>query len=355
MKTSSSHILKNNWYVAAFSREVGEKLLARKLLGTPVVLYRTSNGVVAALEDRCAHRMLPLSAGYLHEDHLVCGYHGMTFNAEGQCIRVPGESKIPLNACVRTFPVVERDRLIWIWMGEAAAADPVLVPDFGRLNDPGWTAVHFYDLLKADYRLLIDNLLDLSHLTFLHGRTIGTAAVAEAPVEVKQEGEHLSVHRDIVGALAPPFFARQGNFKKPVKRWQTTNYLAPSICVIEVGCNALEPGDGLGMIEGAAHHLATPETEETTHYFFVFVRSHRLDDEPLSEFIRDSVNVTLGEDKMALELQHSVLSPAERDNPVVAAIAADSAPIRGRRILERQLARERMQVGSAASPATNQQ
>src|SRR5690349_16465918 len=198
-------LVKNSWYVAAFSDEVQGKLLARTILGTPVVMYRRSDDAVVALEDRCAHRRLPLSFGFLENDNVVCGYHGMTFDDAGRCIRVPGQEKIPEGACVRSFPVMERHNVVWIWVGKRELADPSSVPDLDRLAHPDWIASKGYTLLHSDYRLLNDNLLDLSHVAFVHGKTIGNAAVAEAPIAVKQDGSVVSVHRDIVGAMAPPF------------------------------------------------------------------------------------------------------------------------------------------------------
>ena len=337
----------NAWYVAAFSSEIQGGLLARKFLGKAVVLYRRGDDTVAALEDRCAHRRLPLSFGYVENDQVVCGYHGMAFNGQGQCTRIPGQEKIPASACVRSFPVVERHRLVWIWMGDPSLADPGLVPDMGRLDRPDWIPSQGYCHLNADYRLLNDNLLDLSHVAFVHGRTIGNAAVAESPIEVSQQGSVVRVHRDVVGAMAPPFYTCLGKYTKPIHRWHTVNYHAPSICVIEVGCRALHEGDGLGEITGCVMHLATPETETSTHYFWAFVRNFRQVDEFLTRYIQEAVDATHNEDKVVVELQQSALTPDECDNPVQTAIAVDSGPIRGRRVLQAMMADEQRERAPA--------
>lgn len=331
---------RNAWYVAAFSKEVQRTLLAREYLGTKVVMYRRLDGTIAALEDRCAHRMLPLSFGYLQEDSLVCGYHGMTFDASGKCTRVPGQDRVPAAACVRAFPIVERHHLAWIWMGDPEAADPAQIPDLGRLADPAWVASEGYTHLEADYRLLNDNLLDLSHVTFVHGRTIGNAAVAESPISVSQDGPVVSVHRDVVGAMAPPFYAELGKYRKPIHRWHTVNYHAPSICVIEVGCRPLEEGDGVGTIVGCVMHLVTPATDNVSHYFWAFVRNFRQGEPALTEYIRKAVGATHEEDKVVVELQHKSLSRVDRDNPVALAIGVDAGPLRGRRMLNELIARE---------------
>lgn len=339
----------NAWYVAAFASEVEQKMLPRKLLGTAVVLYRRSDDVVAALEDRCAHRRLPLSFGFIEHDQVVCGYHGLAFNSEGRCTRVPGQENIPPAACVRAFPVVERHRLIWIWMGDPTLADADLIPDLWRLNDPEWIPSEGYHHLNADYRLLNDNLLDLSHVAFVHGRTIGNSAVAESPIQVNQKDQVVSVHRDVVGAMAPPFYTYLGQYSKPIHRWHTVNYHAPSICVIEVGCKPLEGDDGVGEIRGCVMHLATPETEDTTHYFWAFIRNFRQTDEFLTTYIRNAVGATHGEDKVVIELQQSVLDANERANPVNVAIAVDGGPIRGRRVLESMIKSETAQSAAATA------
>ncbi len=340
--------VRNAWYVAAFAREVQGKLLARTFLGTKVVLYRRSDGGVVALEDKCAHRMMPLSFGYLEDDKVVCGYHGMAFEASGQCVRIPGQARIPAAACVRAFPLVEKHALVWIWLGEKDLADESLIPDCTRMNHPDWVPSEGYSHLKADYRLLNDNLLDLSHVAFVHSRTIGNAAVAEAPIKVTQSNGVVSVHRDVVGAMAPPLFALLGRFTKPVHRWHTVNYHPPSTCIIEIGCKALEAGDGLGSMEGVVMHLVTPESEHASHYFWAFIRKFRQDEPALTAYIRDAIDATHTEDKVVVELQHEALTAEQRNNPVGLPIIVDGGPLRGRELLDAMIRAERG-AGSTAS------
>lgn len=325
--------IRNAWYVAAFSKELPSGLLSRTILGVKVVFYRRQDGAVTALEDKCSHRRLPLSFGYQQGDNLVCGYHGLVFAPDGKCVAIPGQQRIPPAACVRTFAVEEANGLIWIWMGEAQSADLSLLPDVSRMGDPEWVPSEGYCHLEADYRLLVDNLLDLSHVAFVHGRTIGNTAVAESPIKVSQEGTVVSVHRDVVGAMAPPFYQHLGEFQKPIHRWHTVNYYAPAACIIEIGCEALEEGDGQGRIEGCVMHLMTPETETTTHYFWAFVRHFRQQDLALTEYIKRAITTTHGEDKVVVELQHANLTPEQRDNPIDVAIIVDGGPVRARRVL----------------------
>ncbi len=342
--------LKNTWYVAAFARDVRDKLIARRYLDVPVVLYRRLDGQVVALEDRCPHRSLPLSLGILRDDHLTCGYHGMQFDSNGSCVRIPGQDTIPARANVRSFPVIERHGLVWIWLGERSRAESTPVPELSVLDDDNWVASDGYHWLGADYRLLVDNLLDLSHLTFVHGRTIGNTAVAEAPIHVTQDGEVVKVRRDIVGAMAPAFYAYLGQYRKPIHRWQVVNYHLPSTCVIDIGCKALEPGDGIGDLVGQVIHLATPESAKSTHYFWAFVRRFRQRDDALTEYIRQAIADTLDEDKATIEAQFAALDPAILDQPVSLALQVDQGPIRGRRLLARRLDAER--AGTAPPPET---
>src|SRR5262245_13208923 len=169
--------LRNNWYVGAWSHEVsGDGLLSRKLLGEAVLFFRQSNGAVAALRDRCAHRFAPLSLGRREGDCVRCMYHGLVFDAEGRCTEEPGREHPSHGLKVRTYPIVERWKQVWIWMGDPALADPALIPDCHFQDSPEWASIPAYIHYSADYRLILDNLLDFSHLTFVHATTLGGSA-----------------------------------------------------------------------------------------------------------------------------------------------------------------------------------
>src|SRR4051812_40674516 len=183
--------IKNQWYVAGWASELTQQPLARTLLGEPVVMYRTASGEVVALEDRCCHRNLPLSHGRVEGDCLSCGYHGMVYNTAGECIRVPGQDTVPPGARVLKFPLVEKDSVLWIWMGDAAAANVAGVPDYPIHADPRWAHKGNHYLIKCHYELIHDNLIDLSHVGYVHGKTIGgtPAAHSEAQMFVERKGD----------------------------------------------------------------------------------------------------------------------------------------------------------------------
>ena len=190
--------LENSWYAAAWDDEIGDTPLARRILDRPVVLFRGDDGNAIALADRCIHRHAPLSHGRVEGAGIRCGYHGLLFASDGTCIEVPGQTKVPPGASVKSYPVVERDRFVWIWMGDPARADAASVPDYHWNDDPEWKSVQGRFHVAGDYRLIVDNLLDLSHVQFVHGATLGTDRIAQFPVEVSRDGDR--VHVSIAGS-----------------------------------------------------------------------------------------------------------------------------------------------------------
>ncbi len=175
-------LLRNCWYVAAWDHEIlGDTLLERTILGQSLVLYRKSDGEPVAMNNKCPHRHAPLSMGRKQGDTLRCMYHGLVFDPTGQCVEIPGQTTIPAGTCVRTYPVVQRHRWIWIWMGEPELADVSLIPDTPAQTDTRWRMLPGYKNFAADYLLISDNLLDFSHLSYVHERTLGGSPnIAEA-------------------------------------------------------------------------------------------------------------------------------------------------------------------------------
>src|SRR5216684_597579 len=168
----------NAWYAAAWDVDIKQALFPRTICGKHVVMYRQGNGEVTALEDACWHRLVPLSKGRLEGDSVVCGYHGLKYNSSGRCTFMPSQETINPSACVRAYPVVERHRFVWLWMGDPAMADPALVPDMHWNDDPAWAGDGKTIHVKCDYRLVVDNLMDLTHETFVHG---GSTAMKPSP------------------------------------------------------------------------------------------------------------------------------------------------------------------------------
>lgn len=224
--------LRNSWYVAGFANEIGERPLARRILGDSVLLYRLSDGKAVALQNRCPHRLVPLSLGQRVGDEIQCRYHGLKFAGDGRCTFIPGQSVIPPNARAVSFPLVERHGLAWIWIGRAELASETAIPDLPWLGDPHWRQSPGYHHFECDYRLMTDNLLDLSHETYVHRHTIGNQAaqsIADFPVEITvEDGVIIRVHREMPGIDPPPFFAMILKSSQPIDRWQTAIYMPPA-------------------------------------------------------------------------------------------------------------------------------
>jgi phenylpropionate dioxygenase-like ring-hydroxylating dioxygenase large terminal subunit len=331
--------LRNCWQSAGFSSEISHSILARRLLDEPIIMYRTEAGQVVALADRCAHRALPLSLGRLRGDSIQCGYHGMTFDSTGTCVGVPGQDSIPGRAVVKTYPIVERYNVVWIWMGDPELANPSLVPDVHYFDDPEWTPVFGYHHINADYRLLNDNLLDLSHESFVHVETIGNRSVADSPVSARIVDERVvHAYRFMSDCEPPPFYVRAAGFTTNIDRWHLTIYTPPGLCLIENG--SMPTGaDKSTARERRVINLVTPETATSSHYFWGTARGYDLDDADLSEFIQTQTAETFSQDKVILEAQQRSLGP-DPDQAFPVTIKVDSGPILGRRLLASMIAAE---------------
>ena len=335
--------LQNVWYVAGFESELAQAdTVARRFLGTPVVMYQASNGELAALEDLCPHRLMPLSFGKRVGDELQCGYHGLRFSTQGQCTLAPGQDTPPAKACVRTFPLVARHSLLWIWMGERERADVALVPDIHWNGDPAWAASRGYHHIEADFRLSNDNLLDLAHESYVHMKTIGNVeeeSIADFPLKVSVEGENLvRAHREMPNIVPPPFFAMVLDHQGRIDRWQTAIHVAPSFNMTDFGVYPVGTPRA-GAFRSHVLHLLTPETERSTHYFWSLTRNYRLQDEALTESIRKAIDATFSEDAVVLQTQQRQLDIYGGNVPRTA-IKLDEAPGRARRLLEALVRRE---------------
>jgi phenylpropionate dioxygenase-like ring-hydroxylating dioxygenase large terminal subunit len=330
--------LKNHWYVAALANEVAEQPLARTILGQPVVLWRTPDGTAVALEDRCCHRRVPLSLGKVVGDNLQCIYHGLEFAASGQCMLVPGQDQVPAGARVTAYPVVERYSWLWIWMGDPALADPATICDFHWFTDPAWGSRSTRLHAKANWQLIVDNLLDLTHLTYVHHSTIGTMAntlKAETSFERLEDG--VRVTRWTMDAPPPPSFALVGGFKGNVDRWQIITHSAPSFVRLNVGACDAGTGAREGRREGGINmwnlNAVTPETETTSHYFWGQAHDFSPHDAAVTEKVFGQIALAFQEDLGVLEGQQRMFDfdPSHQMTDIRADAAANAA----RRLLAR--------------------
>ena len=337
---------KNCWYVAAWDHEVTQKPLARTLLCEPIVLFRREDGGAVALEDRCCHRALPLSMGKVIGDRLQCGYHGLEFNPAGECVMIPGQDMIPPDAKVKSYPLVERWKWLWIWMGDPALADDRLIPNWWWFDHPEWELVKGkYLKLGCNYQLITDNLLDLSHLAYVHLNTLGTTDISEFPIKTDREKDMVRMTRWIIDRPAPPMFQALGNFEGTVDRWQIVETFSPCLTQIRAGacdagsCNPDlgEPGEGMHI---RSLNAPTPETKTSTYYFFGHARDFAIGNKEVSDDLFSMVSQTFDEDVVILEAQQKMLTDWPENGLID--INLDAPGIAVRRMLARDIEAEQV-------------
>lgn len=337
--------LRNAWYVAGFADEFGaDRPLARTLLGEPLVFFRGAGGTLAALADRCPHRFAPLSAGQVGEGGAIeCPYHGLRFDADGRCVHNPhGGGAIPKAAAVRSYAVRERDRLVWLWAGDAAAADEALIPDFSSVTSaPDDAAVRGYLPTACDAQLLVDNILDLTHADYLHAGSLGSGALSRCRPQVTDLGARSArVAWISSGDLAPPAFdmhlRQQG---QPTDQWTEVTWTAPGCMLLNVGATLQGEPRAQG-IDTLNLHLATPETEGRCHYWYWTTRNFAIDARA-NEHVRGLIEHAFSQqDKPMLEAQQRRIGAAEFWSLKPVLLPGDAGAVRVRRKLQDLVAKE---------------
>lgn len=344
--------IRNAWYVAATSAEcVTERPLGRTLLGEKVVLFRTPEGEAAALEDRCCHRLAPLSLGDVEEGGLRCRYHGMKFAPSGQCVEIPGQKEVPPAMCVRSFPVVERHGFLWIWLGDPRLANPAQIVDCHWNGAPGWPTASGYIHYRANYQLIADNLLDFSHLTFVHRTTLANAAFPNARPEVVPFDSGVRLYRQILDCEPSPLHRMAGRFSGRVDFWNRQVWWLPSVFENWAG-SAVAGGEGPPHERPGALHfrhfsLLTPETETSTHYFWIHPCEFPDGDASLIDAVGEGIRVAFEEDRWIIEAQQAVMDRSPGVKPK--GLASDVALNRIRRMIAQRI-EEESDTGRAVIP-----
>ncbi|CAM5499753.1 Rieske 2Fe-2S domain-containing protein [Eoetvoesiella caeni] len=341
--------LKNCWYMAGWDYElIDSKMLARKLLNEPVLFYRGESGKVVALADRCCHRGAALSMGRREGDDVRCMYHGLKFNADGKCIEIPGQEMIPPKLGVHSYPVVERDHLIWIWMGDPALADESQIIDFPYLSDPAWRGMPDYIHYESNYLLIVDNLSDFAHLAWVHTHTLGGSeeyAYKTKPASVERLERGFRVTRWHMNSAPPPFHRKVIDNNNNVDRWNVGHMQVPGIFFLESGFAPAGAGAEKGNKEGAKEYrncqFITPETESTTHFFFSYLHNFEVDNYNVTLSLHDSLIEGFMEDKHIIERQQRILD--EDPDFKLLAIAADGPLSHFRWTMDKLIAAERQQ------------
>ena len=333
---------RNCWYVAAWDHEVRRlHPMRRLLLGEPVVLYRVSDGTPVALEDRCCHRHAQLSRGRVRGDAIECAYHGLRFASDGTCIHIPSQTHIPAAARVRSFPVAEKYHWVWIWPGDPALADESRIPDFGVMDHPDWSWRGETLRVAGNAMLVIENLMDLTHLPVLHRTTLADTAIPEndIPVEYRIEGDTVLVDRWVLDTPVPAYFRMLADFAPDarVDRWINTIFTPPSFVRIEIGAaeagSGARDGDRGRAVTAWNLNAITPETAASAHYFWVQAQDFAGGDPSISELDFALVHTAFEEDLAVIagQQENIDIDPAAPRLD----IAADRAGVQARRIVER--------------------
>jgi vanillate O-demethylase monooxygenase subunit len=307
-------LIRNCWYVAALGVEVSRAPISRRLLGVDVALYRTLAGEPVAMRNRCPHRSFPLAKGKVVGDTLVCGYHGMQFDPAGRCVNLPSMSVTPTGARVRTFDVVERGPLIWIWMGEADCADPALIPETPWLASPQWKTVNGQFHIKSDYVSMHENLLDQTHFPFLHPGAIGTPEYARSKLSIRRDGDVVIIDRLLKNSPPPGVYATPtGLAGKPVDRYSEARFQSPALHVAFARIvDTAAPAGELSEYRFNITHAFTPETQGSIHYWWFNSRDFDLGNPASNEFLHAASAKAYLEDVAALEWIHeTVLGDSE--------------------------------------------
>jgi vanillate O-demethylase monooxygenase subunit len=341
-----SNWLTNAWYVAAWDAEVDQTPFTRTICGVPIMFYRRLDRHVVAMRDACPHRLLPLSMGIREGDSIRCRYHGLTLGPDGCAEQMPIRTD-PVNSriCAETYVTHERHRFIWVWIGDRDKAGPSLIPDLWPCSAPGWTFDGGYYPIACDYRLMIDNLMDLTHETYVHSGSIGQPEIMDAPVETHVENDRVLVMRWMPGVDAPPFW--RGALKKEglVDRWQICQFMLPAAVMIDVGVAPVGAGATLQSHDQGARGMVvdfmTPETETTHHYFWGMARNFDIDDVGFTARFKRQQGGVFAEDREILEAQQGAI--VAHPDLSLTAYRIDEGGVRSRQLIARAIRAQQME------------
>lgn len=307
-------LIKDCWYVAALGHEVSRDVISKRLLGIDVALYRTMAGEPVAVRNRCPHRSFPLSKGRLEGDVLVCGYHGMAFHPSGRCVKMPALPIVPSHADVRSYPLLEKGPLIWIWLGHPDRADESLVPDTEWLASPAWKTVNGFFPIKADYVSMHENLLDQTHFPFLHPGAIGTPEYARSKLEARMEGDSVVIDRALLNSPPPGVYAMPTGLEgKPVNRYSEARFVSPALHrafarIVDMH----DPSGTPRTFRFNITHIFTPETHQSMHYWWFCSRDFKHEDAAIDAHLLAASTKAYKEDVDALEwIMNNILHDAE--------------------------------------------
>jgi vanillate O-demethylase monooxygenase subunit len=331
--------LRNQWYVVATSAELTDQPIGRRICNQPLALFRRTDGSPAVIADRCGHRKFPLSRGRVVGDDIECGYHGIRFAGNGRCTLVPSQETLPKGLDVRAYAVAEGSALVWVWMGEADQADYSLLPRIIENDGPGWEPVFGYHHVNANYQLVVDNLLDLTHLAIVHKTTLAGPGLLENPLQVTVEGDVVRGLRTMPNVDPAPIFRVIRDFPGRIDRRQSYSFHLPSHVFIRVGAVPAGSNEDIEVPHHVVINHLVPETETTTHYFWSVSRCMAVGDAEVSKRMYAMNRMAFDEDMLVLAAQQEMLAD-DPDGGVLANVDGDRAAAAARRIVRRRLAEE---------------
>jgi phenylpropionate dioxygenase-like ring-hydroxylating dioxygenase large terminal subunit len=347
--------LRNAWYIAAWPEELGgDTLLGRTILGEQVLMFRDADGVAHAIGDRCPHRFAPLHLGRHVGNAVQCGYHGLEFSPDGRCSRNPhGNGTLPQEASVPTYPLVERYGMVWIWMGSGAADDSSIPSDFAFAGDGKRAHIKGYLHVKANYLLLVDNLMDLSHGLYLHAGVLATEEMREdfAP-QARLEGDVVACEREQPNIKPPAIWVPSlpaGTGR--VDYFSNVYWYPPAFVIHPVGCRMAGKAEGVdGGVSSRSAHMFTPETESTSHYFYDNSRDYLVDSAETDARIRGLLSTVFGEqDRPMIEAQQRTIGDVDLMSLRPTVLPTDKATVLMRRRLTQLINREQAAAGQPAA------
>ena len=336
--------LKNTWYIAAWSRDIRDGLVARTILNEEVVLFRKSNGAVVALEDACPHRRLPLSKGRILGDVVECGYHGLQFDCSGNCVLAPTQGFVPPQARVKAYPVAEKWGFVWIWMGNTDAADESEIYEVANYDDPGWGMTDGGTLeLDCNYLWITDNLLDPSHVAWVHRSSFAAPGTDDTPLKSQIFDDGVVVSRWIFDQPPPPYFAAVVKFSGNCDRLQHYEARVPSICINRSIFTPAGTGGGDGELDDRAYvmmsyNFMTPVDSDRTIYYWFQHYNTDVDDDSVATRLNEGAVTAFNEDREILEAVHRGM--ASKTTPHLD-LGLDAGSLRYRKLLDRAIAKER--------------
>ncbi len=346
--------LENAWYVAAIATEVDRTPRRVTMLGRHVVLFRREDGTPVALEDACPHRKLPLSKGKVVGDAIECGYHGLKFDCSGACIRVPATPNLAGNVHVRAYPVEDRWGLTWVWTGDPAKADPATIFPVPTWEDPEWGCTRPGSMeVDCDYRFITDNLLDPSHVAWVHVTSFGNEACEEVPVRARPTEDGVIASRWMYGVEIAPFYAPFTKFSGLCDREQHYEVRHPSHAIIKaIFVPAGSGGPDKPLHDDAflmdSYNFMTPIDEKRTRYFWFQMRNFAPGDTAVDAMFEASVKAAFLEDKVILEAVQ--IGMDEMHSPNIN-LPLDAGPLRFRRKLAELIAAEKATTAGTRSDA----